>query len=115
MLFLRAKPGMGVELVRLYRELAIFELAAEIPGFIEGELLRDDGDPDSLVVRAAWTTPEAYESWLQSAVRAELSGELEPLLSGDPEITRWSSELSFAPVEPASGLPDQADETVTSR
>jgi quinol monooxygenase YgiN len=38
-----------------------------------------------VLVTARWTSPEAYDGWLQSPAREAIGAQLEPLLEGAPE------------------------------
>lgn len=94
-LLLRARPGDGAEIVRRYRELGVFDRVALEPGFRSATLQASADDPDELLVIAHWDSLEAYDGWLASPIRAELSQQLEPLLAGEPGVSRWRIELAF--------------------
>lgn len=96
-LALRARPGGAEEIVRRYGELAVFEHAARVRGFRWGRLLVSRDEPDELLVIAAWESLDAYDEWLASPVRAELSRELEPLLDGEPRVSRWGVAFETRP------------------
>jgi len=82
---LRVKPGRRDELVKLFDQLGIFAAASELDGFVSAELQVPLDDAEEVVVTATWTSPEAYEGWLASPVRAEIGAQLEPFLDGEPE------------------------------
>ena len=82
---LRAKRGRRDELVELFDRLGIFAAASEQDGFLAAELQVPLDDTEEVIVTATWTSPEAYDGWLASPVRAELGPQLEPLLDGEPE------------------------------
>lgn len=88
-LLLRARGGAAAEVVRRYGELGVFEAAARIPGFRSARLLVSSDDPDELLVIAEWVSLDAYDEWLASPIRAEIGSELEPLLDGEPRVSRW--------------------------
>lgn len=93
LLFLRARVGEGAEVVRRYHELGVFDRVAHEPGFRSATLQVSADDPDELLVIAQWDSVEAYDGWLETAIRAELSQQLEPLLGDEPRVSRWRIEL----------------------
>lgn len=97
MLLLRARPGGAAEIVRRYGELGVFEHAARVVGFRSARLLMSSDEPDELLVIAEWESLDAYDDWLASPVRAELSRELEPLLDGEPRVSRWGVAFDSRP------------------
>jgi heme-degrading monooxygenase HmoA len=82
---LRAKRDRRDELVALFERLGVFAAASEQPGFLGAELQLPLDDDDEVLVTAKWTSPEAYNGWLESGVRAAIGEQLEPLLDEDPK------------------------------
>jgi heme-degrading monooxygenase HmoA len=95
-LYIRTKPGRRDEVVALFERLRVLEQASRQGGFVGSEVqLPVDGD-DLVLVTATWTTPEAYQGWLDNPVRAEMRGDLEPLVVGDPESRVFEIVETFA-------------------
>lgn len=59
----RVKPGAADRFEAAYREGQFLERAVTNPGFIRGELIRPDGDPDQFIVVAEWETEADYRAW----------------------------------------------------
>ena len=84
-LYIRTKPGRRDELVELFERLQILEKASLQEGFISSEVhVPVDGD-DLVLVTATWTSPDAYQGWLDNPVREEMRTDLELLADGEPE------------------------------
>ncbi len=82
---LRTKPGRRDELLQVFERLGILAAASEQPGFLGAELQVPLDDDEELLVTAGWASPEHYQAWLESPVRAAMRDELEPLLAAEPE------------------------------
>jgi quinol monooxygenase YgiN len=84
-LVIRAKPGCRDRLVELFSRLQVLEKASRQEGFVSCEVqVPADGD-EHVLVTALWTSPEAYQGWLDNPVREEMRPELDELAAGDPE------------------------------
>ncbi len=84
-LTIRTKPGCRERLVELFDRLQILEKASRQAGFVSSEVhVPVDGD-DHVLVTATWTSPEAYQGWLDNPVREEMRADLEELADGEPE------------------------------
>lgn len=84
-LVIRAKPGRRDELVELFARLQVLEKARRQEGFVSCEVqIPTDGD-EHVLVTALWTSPDAYQGWLDNPVREEMRPELEELVEADPE------------------------------
>jgi heme-degrading monooxygenase HmoA len=77
-------PGSEDALSRAFAELEVFRHSQESGGFLGGRLLRPLTDGPFLVM-AEWESGEAYQRWLDNAVREELGAQIEPLLEDDVE------------------------------
>ena len=87
LLQLPVRPGSEDALVDAFARLEVFRHSDQSGGFLGGRLLRPrDGGP--FVVMAEWESDAAYRGWLENPVRAGLSPQIEPLLSGDVEAGR---------------------------
>lgn len=87
LLQLPVRPGSEDALVDAFARLEVFRHSEQSGGFLGGRLLRPrDGGP--FVVMAEWESDAAYRGWLENPVRAGLSAQIEPLLSGDVEAGR---------------------------
>lgn len=100
-LFLHTWPGRRDELVAIFARLRVLERASETPGFLGAELQVPSDGSDHVLVTATWESSAAYAGWLESAVRAELRPEFEPLLAMDPEPRVY--EVVDAATSPGSG------------
>jgi quinol monooxygenase YgiN len=85
-LHLRARPGERDELLRELDRLEVFVAVGDQPGFLGAEVLVPDDDDDAVLVAGSWSSPEHYERWRASTVRADLLRELQPLLDGEPQL-----------------------------
>lgn len=80
----RARPGCGVELEKILREQV--RLTAAEPGAMVYDLLRDDANPDTLVVIERYRDAAAKASHLGTSYLAETIRQAVPLLVGEPEL-----------------------------
>ena len=77
----RALPGRRAELVQRFVERRVLEeCRATIPGFLGGDLLVSDTDPDAICVTVEWASREDFLAWQSSPVRAAQLPDLAPLL-----------------------------------
>jgi quinol monooxygenase YgiN len=86
-LHLQAKPGKRDELLRELDRLEVFVAVRDQPGFLAAAVLVPEDDADTALVEGSWSSPEHYERWRESALRAELLQGLRHLLAGEPEVT----------------------------
>jgi heme-degrading monooxygenase HmoA len=82
---LPVRDGAEARLAEAYPRLGIFELARASGGFRSGRLLRPVTAGEPFLVVAEWDDEAAYQRWLESAVRARLGSQLEPLIAGPLE------------------------------
>lgn len=76
-------PGDRDELIAAFLDADVLDRSASQVGFLGAELVTCDEDRDSVLVLALWTGREAYDGWLQSPVRDEISGALKPLIASE--------------------------------
>jgi heme-degrading monooxygenase HmoA len=79
---LRLPARAGADLAAAFEELEIFEHSRRSGGFLGGRLLRSLDGGGYLVV-AEWEDAQAYQSWLDNPMRAEVGAQLEPLLTDE--------------------------------
>jgi len=75
-------PDMRDEIINLIKELR--SRATGQPGYISGETLQRIDEPGEFLVISTWESLEDWNSWLNSAIRAEIRRRIE-LLSGAKE------------------------------
>lgn len=77
----RALPGRREELIRRFVDRRVLEeCRATIPGFLGGELLMAEHDPDVVCVTVDWASREDFLAWQASPARAAQLPDLAPLL-----------------------------------
>jgi heme-degrading monooxygenase HmoA len=85
-LVIRAKPGCRGRLVELFSRLEVLEKASRQEGFVSCEVqVPADDDDEHVLVTALWTSPEAYQGWLDNPVREQMRPDLDELTAADPE------------------------------
>jgi quinol monooxygenase YgiN len=84
-LVIRSKPGCRDRLVELFSRLQVLEKASRQDGFVSCEVQVPADDDEHVLVTALWTSPEAYQGWLDNPVREEMRPELDELTAADPE------------------------------
>jgi heme-degrading monooxygenase HmoA len=84
MLLFSILPGRRDEFVAGFRRLGVLRRASLQPGFRRAQLHVPVDGSDEALVTADWDSPEAYQGWLDTPVRAEIQAELGPLLAADP-------------------------------
>jgi heme-degrading monooxygenase HmoA len=84
-LVIRAKPGCRERLVELFSRLQVLELASRQEGFVSCEVQVPADDDEHVLVTALWTSPEAYQGWLDNPVREQMRPDLDELAAADPE------------------------------
>ena len=73
------------DIVRLLRQMRV--LAMQQPGYISGETLHEEGDPNHYLVISTWETLEHWRTWLQDQQRERLQKELDRYLES-PTVLR---------------------------
>jgi heme-degrading monooxygenase HmoA len=87
-----ALPGRRDELVAVFVARRVIEECREtIPGFVHGELLLSEDDPDALCVTVEWLNRQAFDAWQTSAVRAAQGAGLAHLVQTLPVSQLFSS------------------------
>ena len=61
--------------------------AMQYPGYVGSEFLIDNKANDVVVVISTWMTPEAWQLWEKSKVRADLYQQAEWLMVEEPRIS----------------------------
>jgi len=84
-LVIRVKPGRRDRLVELFSRLQVLEKASRQEGFVSCEVQVPADHDEHVLVTALWTSPEAYQGWLDNPVREEMRPELDELVAADPE------------------------------
>ena len=89
----RALPGRRDALVATFLALRVIEACREtIPGYVDGELLLSEDDPDALCVTVQWINRQAFDTWQTSPIRAAQSAGLAHLLQALPESQLFSTQ-----------------------
>jgi heme-degrading monooxygenase HmoA len=84
-LSVRALPGRRDELVTAFVAHRVIEECREtISGFLHGELLLSEDDPDALCVTVEWQDRQAFDAWQTSPVRAAQGAVLAHLVQALP-------------------------------
>ena len=78
------RAGAEDEFTQVFKDLKVFDHASRIEGFRGGRVFRPLAANEPFGVLAEWDRPDAYDAWLEAPVRDELTGAMEPLLTGDP-------------------------------
>ncbi|WOF74719.1 antibiotic biosynthesis monooxygenase [Parvibaculaceae bacterium PLY_AMNH_Bact1] len=84
------RAGKAVEFEAAYDAGEFLTRAADVPGFIRADLLRQDADDHEYVAMAEWENKEAYLEWqdripkiVPAEVLARISAVLDPLEAGN--------------------------------
>ena len=72
---------------------SILNSAMHVPGFVSGESLRDERDPDHRVLLSSWRSAADWHHWHNSPQRREMMGRIRPILEKDERIV----VLDYAP------------------
>jgi quinol monooxygenase YgiN len=90
-LFIRHKtlPGLRNQ-VRAVWEKHMAPAIATNPGHLAYFYCFDNADPDAICAFQKYTSPEAAEQFLKTRSYLEYLVEVEPLLSGPPQVTSLS-------------------------
>jgi heme-degrading monooxygenase HmoA len=84
LLFLRAKPGHGGELLRTLERLGVLAVAGDQPGFLDVEVAASVDDEDDVVIVGSWASTEHYERWRSGPLPGQLLPHIEGLLAAEP-------------------------------
>lgn len=85
LLTFRVRPSMRDEAARTFVQGRVLEECAQaVAGFLGGELILSQEEPDLMHVTALWVNEAAYQLWLASAVRAAQGPALAPFLADEP-------------------------------
>ena len=104
LLSFRVHPGQREAAAQAYARRRVLEECAEtIPGFLGGELVLSQEDPDLLCVIALWDSAASYQQWLASPVRAAQGPELAPFLAQTPSSAMF--DVAHACTTTAQGAP----------
>jgi len=82
--------GMSAEFESAYDAGAFLTRAADVPGFIRADLLRQEGDEHEYVAMAEWDNKEAFLEWqarIPKVVPADLLRRLVAVLDGPEPST----------------------------
>ena len=82
--------GMSAEFESAYDAGAFLARAADVPGFIRADLLRQEGDEHEYVAMAEWDNKEAFLEWqarIPKVVPADLLTRLVAVLDGPEPST----------------------------
>ncbi len=75
----RTIKGKNVgEIVRLLRQMRV--LAMQQPGYISGETLHAQDDPNHYLVISTWETMEHWQTWRNNPARQKLQKEIDSFL-----------------------------------
>ena len=101
-----ATPGQRDALVRAFVERRVIEECKEtIPGFLGGELLLSEDDPDALCVTVEWADRQSFLDWQNSSVRAAQTPAVAPFLSAMPSSQLFHCVHAVAGLAPPKGKP----------
>lgn len=79
----RFQEGKALEVISLFNQLRKYAL--EQPGYISGETLHSQDDPQKFLVVASWETVEDWLQWKDHPQRKAEEEKLQKLLQGPPE------------------------------
>ena len=74
--------GMEGEIERVVRD--VIHSAVCAPGYLSGEILRDQADHNHYVVVSSWRSREHWDAWLVSDARCQSMARVTPMLR-EPE------------------------------
>lgn len=60
--------------------------AMTVPGFISGESLKDERDPQHRVILSSWRSARDWHHWHSSPQRREMMGRIRPILQTDERV-----------------------------
>ena len=79
------QEGRKGELIHLLRQLRTS--AIHQPGYISGETLVSIEDASIVSVLSTWQRLDDWQDWQDSATRARLEKQIEPLLTARPKVS----------------------------
>jgi heme-degrading monooxygenase HmoA len=81
----KVKKGKESEFARMLRELRSKAIPSK--GYISGETLRAQGDPQNYVVITTWQSLEDWKKWEKQPERKEIHARIEKLMSRPTKTT----------------------------
>lgn len=91
------KSGLRDVAIRAFIDRNVFEECAQaIPGFLSGELLAPDSNPDEIVIVARWSHKQAFVDWNLHEVRHLQEADLSHFLAAPPVISRFTTKHHFS-------------------
>ena len=91
---MHVRSGCEDDFVAAFKDMRVLEAAREECGLVSARALQPSTRGEPFVVIGEWRTAEDYACWLDSAVRAQLSQTLDPLLDHKP-----GSGETYSPVD----------------
>ncbi len=79
----RVPAAKAKQMIPLFRKMRA--LAAEQPGYISGETMRNLDDPEEFLVISTWRASEDWKRWLESSERRGVQEQVDALLGGKTE------------------------------
>ena len=79
------------EMLTLLREMR--SLATSQAGYISGETLKSNDQPDVYLVISTWKAPEDWETWLLRPERQALQNKIDALLGGKTNYEMFQYNL----------------------
>ncbi len=89
-----AKPGLGVKLAPLLKELR--SEAVKQKGYLYGETLRSVDKPDTFLVISAWSDIASWKRWSTDAFRQKREKTMAPLLAESPKVRVYEEHFDVA-------------------
>jgi heme-degrading monooxygenase HmoA len=83
-LYLQPRDGNARAVADMYANRGVLEDAAALDGCLGAELQLPIGDSGPVLVTALWRDPAAYQTWVDSPVRAAHGEELAELIDTEP-------------------------------
>ena len=81
------KPGKKSEIIALLKELR--SRALQQPGYISGETLASEGQPQTLMVIGTWQNMESWHNWKENDTRKTLEQMLTTYQEGSTEYQEF--------------------------
>jgi heme-degrading monooxygenase HmoA len=83
-LYLQPRDGNAEAVAERYEKNGVLQDAAALDGCLGAELQLPIGEPGPVLVTALWRDPAAYQTWVDSPVRAAHGEELAELIDAAP-------------------------------
>ena len=83
-LYLQPRNGNARAVADMYEKSGVLEDAAALDGCLGAELQLPIDEPGPVLVTALWRDPAAYQTWVDSPVRAAHGEELSKLIDAEP-------------------------------